>query len=326
MASGIRSFDLEGCIERLYQGQIPTEETIRQVCQQLKKLIGNIPNVVSLRSPLTIAGDLHGHFWELLEIFRIGGFIPDTNYLFLGNYIGLGKFSLQTLLLLFCLKLRHPDRLTLLRGSHECRSMARIYGLYGECLRHYGNTNSWRHLTDVFEYLPLAAVIDESRLCVSSGLSPALDYVDQMKVLNRFTDPPPKSPLADLLWNTPSETIALFQKDPKTGMVSYGHEALNRFLQMNNLKQMIRSNTLCLGGYKESWAGKLITVWSVPNFCDRLQNNAAIIELDGDSLSFTTFSAPPSKNRLTFDVLATDAYSHPVLLSDPAKELPDFLL
>lgn len=271
---------------------MPTEETIRQVCQQLKKLIGNIPNVVQLRSPLTVVGDLHGHFWELLEIFRIGGFVPDTNYLFLGNYSGLGKFSLQTLVLLLCLKLRHPDRITLLRGSHECRPMARIYGLHGECLRHYGTANSWRHLTELFEYLPLAAVVDDSRLCVASGLSPALDYVDQMKVLNRFTDPAPRSPLADLLWNTPSETAALFQKDPRTGLVSYGAEALNRFLQLNNLKQMIRANTLCLGGYKELWGGKLITIWSVPNFCDRLQNTGAIIDLDADSLSFTTFSVP----------------------------------
>jgi len=84
-------------------------------------------------------------FWDVLELFRIGGYAPETNYLFLGDYVDRGHHSVETMSLLACLKLRYPERITLLRGNHECRQITQVYGFYQECMRKYGNANVWKY-------------------------------------------------------------------------------------------------------------------------------------------------------------------------------------
>ena len=97
---------------------------------------------------------------DLLELFRIGGPAPDTNYLFMGDYVDRGYHSVETATLLVALKVRHRDRVTILRGNHESRQITQVYGFYDECLRKYGNANVWKHFTDLFDYLPLTASIE----------------------------------------------------------------------------------------------------------------------------------------------------------------------
>lgn len=143
-------------------------------------------NVVHIAAPVTVVGDIHGQFYDLIEIFRIGGFCPNTNYLFLGDYVDRGLFSMETISLLTCLKLRYPDRVQLIRGNHESRAVTQTYGFYTECIRKYGSSNVWTYFTDMFDFLTLSVVIDDRIFCVHGGLSPSVHYIDQIKIIDRF--------------------------------------------------------------------------------------------------------------------------------------------
>lgn len=128
-----------------------------------------------------ISGDIHGQYGDLLRLFEYGGFPPDANYLFLGDYVDRGKQSLETICLLLAYKIKYPENFFLLRGNHECASINRIYGFYDECKRRF-NIRLWKTFTDCFNCLPVAALIDDKILCMHGGLSPDLTNLDRSSV------------------------------------------------------------------------------------------------------------------------------------------------
>ena len=128
---------VDGWIEQLYRCSPISEDDVMLLCDKAKEVLQKESNVVQVRCPVTVCGDVHGQFMDLMELFRIGGKLPDTNYVFMGDYVDRGYYSLECASLLLALKVRFPDRLTLTRGNHESRQITQVYGFYDECIKKY---------------------------------------------------------------------------------------------------------------------------------------------------------------------------------------------
>lgn len=153
-------FDIDALIDHLMQCRILSEIQVKMLCEKAQELFTDEPNVKEIRCPVTVCGDIHGQFYDLMELFKIGGNLPDTDYLFMGDYVDRGYYSVETISLLVALKIRYPERICILRGNHESRQITQVYGFYDECLRKYGSTNVWKWFTDLFDFMPVTALIN----------------------------------------------------------------------------------------------------------------------------------------------------------------------
>ena len=196
-------FDIDEALAKAFKCELLDELTVKVICLKLKEILIKEDNIKVLSAPVTIVGDIHGQFYDLVEIFKVGGSPPDINYLFLGDYVDRGPHSTETIILLSLLKLKHPERVTLIRGNHETRVVTQTYGFYTECQTKYGDTLVWQHITDMFDYLPIGALIDNELLCVHGGLSPSIETVKEIAELKRFQEIPHEGALADLMWSDP---------------------------------------------------------------------------------------------------------------------------
>ena len=257
-----------------------------------------------MNAPITVCGDIHGQFFDLLEIFKIGGDIPYTNYLFLGDYVDRGYYSIECISLLLCLKIRYPNRIYLIRGNHESRQITQVYGFYDECIRKYGNSNVYKYFTDLFDYLPLATIIENKIFCVHGGLSPSIETIEHIQKLYRIQETPQEGPLCDLLWTDPEtdEGFSGWVQSPKGSGYYFGYEISQNFCNDNNLSMICRAHQMQMKGYSICHNGLCCTIFSAPNYCYRCGNKAAIMEVDEDiNYTFLQFNASPIQGRKDYN-------------------------
>lgn len=290
--------DVDAALERALACRPLDPCTTRVVCERLKLVLARECNVRDVRAPVTVVGDVHGQVYDLLELFKIGGAVPHTNYLFLGDYVDRGPFSVETITILALMKLRHPERVTLLRGNHESRQITQVYGFYAECQRKFGGPEVWQYFTDLFDYFPIAANVGGSLLAVHGGLSPSVHHLDQIRILDRFAEIPHDGPLADLMWSDPDPEKTGFVISPRGAGYVFGHDVAWKFLHLNGLAHIVRAHQLCMCGYQVLFDDSLSTVWSAPKYCYRFGNTASILEISEDlSRFFNVYGPAPESER-----------------------------
>ena len=259
-----------------------------------KKIIIEQPVFLKLNVPIIICGNIGGEFSNLLKIFEIGGLLPNSNYLFLGNYILNNDFPdkalIETLFLLLAYKIKYKNNIFLLRGKEEVSYFNRLYGLYDECKKKY-NIKIWKDLNDLFNYFPIAGLIKNKILSIPSGLSSKLKNLAKLDEIKRPYVVEDDYFQEDLLFGAPYEYTDYFEP-PNNGRGDiFGLKAVLEFKKENNIDLIIRGNAVLIDNGFEFFGNKdLVSINSFPENFD-LENkiNGAIMLVNNDlSYSFKT--------------------------------------
>uniref|UniRef100_V9L448 Serine/threonine-protein phosphatase n=1 Tax=Callorhinchus milii TaxID=7868 RepID=V9L448_CALMI len=299
--------NIDSVISRLLevQGSRPgknvqlSENEIRGLCLKSREIFLSQPILLELEAPLKICGDIHGQYYDLLRLFEYGGFPPDSNYLFLGDYVDRGKQSLETICLLLAYKIQFPENFFLLRGNHECASINRIYGFYDECKRRY-NIKLWKTFTDCFNCLPIAAIVDEKIFCCHGGLSPDLQSMEQMRRIMRPTDVPDQGLLCDLLWSDPDKDAQGWGENDRGVSFTFGAEVVAKFLHKHDLDLICRAHQVVEDGYEFFAKRQLVTLFSAPNYCGEFDNAGAMMSVDETLMCSFQILKPADKNKKSY--------------------------
>ncbi len=257
-------------------------------------------NLVAISDPVTVVGDIHGQYYDLLKLLSVGGNPDTTKYLFLGDFVDRGIFSLECLMLILALKLCRQATITLLRGNHECRQMTSSFNFRDECIAKH-DQEVYELIMDLFDTLPISATINGKFIAFHGGISPEFKTIAELNKIDRFREPPASGALCDILWSDPVDREDghldddWVPNDQRGCSYYYGVKSLNTFLTKNGLLSVIRGHEVQLEGYKMfNWKSKknfpqVITVFSAPNYCDSYNNKGAIIKFENNSLNIQQF-------------------------------------
>lgn len=271
--SALKTMDLDDMIQRLldaaYAGKVTKTVSLKNaeifaICSAAREVFLGQPALLELSAPVKIVGDIHGQYTDLIRMFEMCGFPPNSNYLFLGDYVDRGKQSLETILLLLCYKLKFPENFFLLRGNHECANVTRVYGFYDECKRRC-NIKVWKAFVDTFNTLPIAAIVAQKIFCVHGGLSPSLAHMDDIRQIARPTDVPDYGLLNDLLWSDPADMENDWESNERGVSYCFGKKVIMEFLQRHDFDLVCRAHMVVEDGYEFFNDRILVTVFSAPN-------------------------------------------------------------
>ena len=260
-----------------------SEREIFTVIDTVYPIIEKEESMLELEPPLYICGDIHGQFYDLLRIFEICKYPPQSKFLFLGDYVDRGKKSLECILLLLCLKIKYPEKIFLLRGNHESADINRIYGFYDECKRKV-SLKIYKKFCNIFNILPITAIVGEKILCMHGGLALDLKTITQLKTIKRPTEIPEEGLLCDLVWSDPDETVLFdFMTNKERGIsVCFSKQTVEEFNEKNGLDLICRAHQVVEEGFQFFANMKLITIFSAPNYMGMFDNNGGILFVNED--------------------------------------------
>ncbi|KAF4563709.1 Serine/threonine-protein phosphatase 2B catalytic subunit A1 [Pleurotus pulmonarius] len=286
------------------EGRLSEEQAI-WIIEMGAEILKKESNVLSVDAPITVCGDIHGQYYDLMKLFEVGGSPADTRYLFLGDYVDRGYFSIECVLYLWSLKIWYPDTLFLLRGNHECRHLTDYFTFKLEC-KHKYSERVYDACMESFCALPLAAVMNKQFLCIHGGLSPELNTLDDIRAIDRFREPPTHGLMCDILWADPVEdfgtekiTDHFIHNHVRGCSYFFTYQAACQFLERNNLLSIIRAHEAQDAGYrmyrktKTTGFPSVMTIFSAPNYLDVYNNKAAVLKYESNVMNIRQFNCTP---------------------------------
>lgn len=291
---------IDDMIERFKTGKKLHKRYVFQIILAVKELVYNEPTMVETHvdsdKKITVCGDTHGQYFDLLEIFRLNGFPSEKHhYLFNGDFVDRGSWSTEVALLLYSYKWLYPNSFFLNRGNHETDDMNRMYGFEGECKAKY-TERVFKLFSESFSALPLATLIGDKYLVLHGGLFSDDDTsLDDIRKLDRHGQRQPGQAglMMEMLWTDPQTAPGRGPSKRGVGL-QFGPDITKRFCEKNGLEAIIRSHEVRMEGYEVEHDGKCITVFSAPKYCDSTENKGAYINIESDyKLQYTQFDAVP---------------------------------
>ncbi|RAL45964.1 hypothetical protein DM860_006118 [Cuscuta australis] len=268
---------------------------ISDLCDSADRLFSCEPTVLQLKAPIKIFGDLHGQFGDLMRLFdeygspSTAGDISYIDYLFLGDYVDRGQHSLETITLLLALKVEYPHNVHLIRGNHEAADINALFGFRIECIERLGERDgiwAWHRFNRLFNWLPLAALIENKIICMHGGIGRSINHVEQIENIQRPISMDAGSiVLMDLLWSDPTENDSVEGLRPNArgpGLVTFGPDRVMEFCNNNDLQLIVRAHECVMDGFERFAQGHLITLFSATNYCGTANNAGAILVLGRD--------------------------------------------
>ncbi|KAK8513365.1 hypothetical protein V6N12_052558 [Hibiscus sabdariffa] len=268
---------------------------IADLCESAERIFNVEPTVLQLKAPIKIFGDLHGQFGDLMRLFdeygapSTAGDIAYIDYLFLGDYVDRGQHSLETITLLLALKVEYPNNVHLIRGNHEAADINALFGFRIECIERMGERDgiwAWHRINRLFNWLPLAALIEKKIICMHGGIGRSINHVEQIESLQRpITMEAGSIVLMDLLWSDPTENDSVEGLRPNArgpGLVTFGPDRVMEFCNNNDLQLIVRAHECVMDGFERFAQGHLITLFSATNYCGSANNAGAILVLGRD--------------------------------------------
>lgn len=282
-----------------------SEEQALWIIEKGTELLRKEPTLLYVDAPITLCGDVHGQYYDLMKLFEVGGDPDTTRYLFLGDYVDRGYFSIEIVLYLWSLKIWYPQSLWLLRGNHECRHLTDYFTFKAEC-KHKYSERIYNACMDSFCALPLGAVLNKQFLCIHGGLSPDLRTLDDLRNLDRFREPPNHGLMCDILWADPLEDFGTEKTDEhfthnhvRGCSYFFSYHAASAFLERNNLLSIIRAHEAQDAGYRmykktrATGFPSVMTIFSAPNYLDVYDNKAAVLKYENNVINIRQFNSTP---------------------------------
>lgn len=280
-----------------------TSDVAVDICRTARQMFQDEPVFLELRSPCIIVGDIHGHILDLYRILTTLGLPPRRKYLFLGDIVDRGEFSVETLLLVFLLKIVFPDDVHIIRGNHEFRFLTEECGFLSQAVDIYSNIDMYQESLKAFSYMPIAARIDNHILCVHGGIGPETHSLSQLWSLPRPINEFGRDLLDSVLWSDPSEDCDTFEPSSRGSGYFFGEKALQKFMEATQIDLIIRGHECVSGGIQWLFDKHLVTVFSASNYCGIAGNEAGVLEIE-PGMKYHARKFPPldylMRNYVTF--------------------------